>query len=120
MGGADPFLDRPFEDWLRGAPVFVAEHPLLNRLCRAGTLAPGEYAVTRSRGPIRAGMEDGLGVARAPYSATRRYRPRQRNRAVRADVLAGNTPMLAVLCNSGLRMRTSYGQGVVHATLFLT
>lgn len=37
-----------------------------------------------------------------------------------ADVLAGNTPMLAVLCNSRLRMRTSHGQGVVHATLFLT
>ena len=37
-----------------------------------------------------------------------------------ADVLAENTPMLAVLRNSGLCMRTSQGQGVVHATLFLT
>ena len=37
-----------------------------------------------------------------------------------ADVLAENTPMLAVLRNSGLRVRTSQGQGVVHATLFLT
>ena len=37
-----------------------------------------------------------------------------------ADVLAENTPMLAVLRNSGLRMQTSHGQGVVHATLFLT
>jgi len=37
-----------------------------------------------------------------------------------ADVLAENTPMLAVLRNSGLRMRTSQEQGVVHATLFLT
>lgn len=36
-----------------------------------------------------------------------------------ADVLAENTPMLAVLRNSGLRIRTSHGQGVVHATLFL-
>ena len=36
-----------------------------------------------------------------------------------ADVLAENTPMLAVLRNSGLRMRTSHAQGVVHATLFL-
>jgi GNAT superfamily N-acetyltransferase len=36
------------------------------------------------------------------------------------DVLAGNAPMLAVLRNSGLRMRTSAEQGVVHATLFLT
>ena len=36
-----------------------------------------------------------------------------------ADVLAENTPMLAVLRNSGLRTRTSEGQGVVHATLFL-
>jgi hypothetical protein len=46
-GGPDPFLDRQFEDWLRGAPVFVAAHQLLNRLCRAGALAPGEYALTR-------------------------------------------------------------------------
>ena len=37
-----------------------------------------------------------------------------------ADVLAENAPMLAVLRNSGLRMRTSHEQGVVHATLFLT
>ena len=37
-----------------------------------------------------------------------------------ADVLAENTPMLAVLRHSGLRMRTSHGQGVVHATLLLT
>ena len=37
-----------------------------------------------------------------------------------ADVLAENTPMLAVLRDSGLRMRTRQGQGVVHATLFLT
>ena len=46
-GGCDPLLDRQFEDWLRGAPVFVAAHQLLNRLCRAGALAPGEYALTR-------------------------------------------------------------------------
>jgi hypothetical protein len=51
-GGPDPFLDRPFEDWLRGAPVFVAAHQLLNRLCRAGALAPGEYVLTR---PLRCG-----------------------------------------------------------------
>ena len=37
-----------------------------------------------------------------------------------ADVLAENAPMLAVFRNSGLRMQTSAGQGVVHATLFLT
>jgi RimJ/RimL family protein N-acetyltransferase len=37
-----------------------------------------------------------------------------------ADVLAENTPMLAVLRTSGLRMRTSCGDGVVHATLSLT
>ena len=37
-----------------------------------------------------------------------------------ADVLAENAPMLAVLRKSGLRMRTSHEQGVVHATLFLT
>ncbi len=54
-GGADPFLDRPFEGWLRGAPVFVDAHQLLNRLCRAGALAPGEYVITRARGPNPAG-----------------------------------------------------------------
>ena len=46
-GGPDPFLDRQFEDWLGGARVFVAAHQLLNRLCRAGALAPGQYALTR-------------------------------------------------------------------------
>jgi hypothetical protein len=45
-GGADPFLDRQFDDWLRGLPIFVAVHQLLNRLCRAGALSPGNYAVT--------------------------------------------------------------------------
>jgi GNAT superfamily N-acetyltransferase len=36
-----------------------------------------------------------------------------------ADVLAENTPMLTVLRNSKLRMRTRHEEGVVHATLFL-
>jgi GNAT superfamily N-acetyltransferase len=35
------------------------------------------------------------------------------------DVLAENTPMLAVLRRSGLRMQTIHEQGVVHATLSL-
>jgi RimJ/RimL family protein N-acetyltransferase len=44
------------------------------------------------------------------------------NRIVRfeADVLAENAPMLGVLRNSGLRMEATQGQGVVHATLYLT
>jgi hypothetical protein len=50
-GGPDPFLDRQFEDWLQGATVFVAAHQLLNRLCRAGALAPGQYALTRALDP---------------------------------------------------------------------
>ncbi len=37
-----------------------------------------------------------------------------------ADVLAENTPMLAVFRHSGLRMQTSHAQGVVHATLLLS
>ena len=37
-----------------------------------------------------------------------------------ADVLAENTPMLNVLRNSGLRMRESRSEDVVHATLLLT
>jgi hypothetical protein len=45
-GGPDPFLDRQFDAWLEGAPAFVAAHQVLNRLCRAGALAPGDYAIT--------------------------------------------------------------------------
>jgi hypothetical protein len=44
-GGPDPFLDRQFDAWLEGSPTFVAVHQLLNRLCRAGALPPGNYAV---------------------------------------------------------------------------
>lgn len=46
-GGCDPFLDRQFDAWLEGTVTFVTVHHLLNRLCRAGALAPGDYAVTR-------------------------------------------------------------------------
>lgn len=46
-GGPDPFLDRQFNAWLDGSPTFVSAYQLLNQLCRAGALAPGEYAVTR-------------------------------------------------------------------------
>jgi hypothetical protein len=45
-GGPDPYLDRELDDWLAGGLQFVGLYPLLNRLCRAGTLAPGTYAVT--------------------------------------------------------------------------
>ena len=48
-GGPDPFLDRQFDDWIAGAAAFVQLYQLLNRLCRAGALAPGTYAVTRAR-----------------------------------------------------------------------
>ena len=46
-GGCDPFLDRQFEAWLSGSAGFVAVYQLLNRLCRVGALAPGDYAVLR-------------------------------------------------------------------------
>ncbi|HSD44398.1 MAG TPA: hypothetical protein VLD36_21360 [Burkholderiales bacterium] len=46
-GGPDPFLDRQFDSWLDGAARFVPVYQLLNRLCRAGALPPGDYAVTR-------------------------------------------------------------------------
>jgi hypothetical protein len=46
-GGPDPFLDRQFDAWLDGSPTFVPLYQVLNRLCRAGALAPGDYAVTR-------------------------------------------------------------------------
>jgi hypothetical protein len=45
-GGPDPFLDQHFDAWLAGLPRFIATNHLLNRLCRAGALPPGEYAVT--------------------------------------------------------------------------
>jgi len=48
-GGPDPFLDRQFDAWLAGSPTFVAVYQLLNRLCRAGALAPGDYAITARR-----------------------------------------------------------------------
>ena len=44
-GGCDPFLERQFEDWLKGTVSFVAPYQLLNRLCREGLLKPGDYAV---------------------------------------------------------------------------
>ena len=46
-GGGDPFLDQHFEAWLHGSAGFVAVHQILNRLCRAGALKPGDYAVRR-------------------------------------------------------------------------
>jgi hypothetical protein len=46
-GGLDPFLDRQFDAWLDGSPIFVPLYQLLNRLCRAGALAPGTYAVSQ-------------------------------------------------------------------------
>jgi hypothetical protein len=46
-GGPDPFLDRQFDAWLGGARVFVPLYQVLNRLCRAGALMPGQYAVVR-------------------------------------------------------------------------
>jgi hypothetical protein len=46
-GGPDPFLDQQFDAWLEGRHRFVPVYQLLNRLCRAGALPPGDYAVTR-------------------------------------------------------------------------
>ena len=45
-GGPDPFLDQQFDAWLTGTATFVPVYQLLNRLCRAGALEPGDYAVT--------------------------------------------------------------------------
>ena len=45
--GLTPNRDRELDDWLGGGLRFVGLYPLLNRLCRAGALAPGTYAVTR-------------------------------------------------------------------------
>jgi len=51
-GGPDPFLDRDFDAWLAGAPNFVSAYQVMNDLCRAGALAPGEYGLTRSPAAI--------------------------------------------------------------------
>jgi hypothetical protein len=45
-GGPDPYLDRDLDGWLEGGRPFIGLYPLLNRLCRAGAIAPGAYAVT--------------------------------------------------------------------------
>jgi hypothetical protein len=47
-GGPDPFLDSQFDAWLAGSPRFIQLYQLLNRLCRAGAIAPGDYAVTHT------------------------------------------------------------------------
>jgi len=47
-GGPDPYLDRQFDAWIAGSARYVSLYELLNRLCRAGALPPGEYAVTRN------------------------------------------------------------------------
>jgi hypothetical protein len=52
-GGPDPFLDQQFDAWLEGSPTFVSAYQVLNRLCRAGALPPGDYAVRR-RGAVPA------------------------------------------------------------------
>jgi hypothetical protein len=46
-GGPDPFLDRQFDAWLDGSSMAISLYQILNRLCRAGALAPGDYAVMR-------------------------------------------------------------------------
>jgi RimJ/RimL family protein N-acetyltransferase len=79
---------------------------------RSGAAAEIAFAVEedfQGRGIARRLLQQLTGIARA-------------NGIVRfeADVLAENVPMLAVLRSSGLPMRTSHGQGVVHATLSLT
>jgi hypothetical protein len=59
-GGPDPFLDRAFDAWLNGSPTFVALYQLLNRLCRAGALAPGHYVITlqaERNGSLRQGID---------------------------------------------------------------
>jgi hypothetical protein len=47
-GGADPYLDPHFDAWLGGSPTFVSTYQIMNGLCRAGALAPGEYGLLRS------------------------------------------------------------------------
>jgi hypothetical protein len=50
-GGPDPYLDQHFDAWLGGSPTFVSAYQVMNGLCRAGALAPGEYALSQSNEP---------------------------------------------------------------------
>jgi GNAT superfamily N-acetyltransferase len=78
---------------------------------RSGAAADIAFAVEedfQGRGIASRLLQQLVGIARA--NGITRFE---------ADVLAENAPMLAVLRNSGLRMRTSLEQGVVHATLSL-
>ena len=47
-GGADPYLDQHFDAWVGGSRTFVSAYQVMNGLCRAGALAPGEYGLLRS------------------------------------------------------------------------
>jgi len=47
-GGADPYLDQHFDAWVGGSPRYVSAYQVMNGLCRAGALAPGEYGLSRS------------------------------------------------------------------------
>jgi len=47
-GGSDPYLDQHFDAWLGGSPTFVSAYQVMNGLCRAGALAPGEYGLSRA------------------------------------------------------------------------
>lgn len=47
-GGADPYLDQHFDAWLGGSPRFVSAYQVMNGLCRAGALPPGEYGLSPS------------------------------------------------------------------------
>jgi hypothetical protein len=47
-GGPDPYLDQHFDARLGGSPTFVSVYQVMNGLCRAGALAPGEYGLSRS------------------------------------------------------------------------
>jgi hypothetical protein len=47
-GGPDPYLDRERADWLAGGAAYIGLYPLLNRLCRAGAIAPGACAIMAS------------------------------------------------------------------------
>jgi hypothetical protein len=46
-GSPDPYFDHHFDAWLSGSPRFISAYELLNRLCRAGALPPGQYALVR-------------------------------------------------------------------------
>jgi GNAT superfamily N-acetyltransferase len=90
---------------------------------RETIIAMGNYVRDGAAAEIAFAVEEdfqGRGIAARLLQELAEIARTTRVSQLEADVLAENTPMLKVFRKSGLRMRESRSQGVVHATLLLT